>query len=90
MDAVNAWDVALLAVASYIAVTSLLKLMIARRNTLAVELRAELEVERKRIAKEKAKQQPEAKPRRRRTPRGLSRLKVEQAARPPTESFPWA
>jgi len=61
MDAVNVWDVALLAVAGYIAVTSLVRLMIARRNTLAAELRHEFEQEKLRQARlEKQKQQTAA------------------------------
>ncbi len=63
LDAVNAWDLALFAVAGYIAVSSLAQLMIAKRNALAVELRNELEQERRRLERIKQeKQQPKATP----------------------------
>ena len=48
MDAVNTWDLALFAIAGYIAVSSLVRLMIGKRNALAVELRDEMEQERRR------------------------------------------
>ena len=60
MDAVNTWDLALFAVAGYIAVSSLVRLMISRRNTLAAELRAELEQQRAQQRREKEKQQASA------------------------------
>ena len=66
MDAVTTWDLALFAAAGYIAVSSLVRLMIAKRNTLAIELRSEMEQERKRqerIKQEKQQSQtPVAKP----------------------------
>jgi hypothetical protein len=46
MDAWNSWDVALFAVAGYIAIVSLVKLMLGRRNALARQMRDELERQR--------------------------------------------
>ncbi|HTU25600.1 MAG TPA: hypothetical protein VMF30_09395 [Pirellulales bacterium] len=43
MDALNAWDVALFAIAGYIAIVSLVRLMLARRNSLARQLQDDLE-----------------------------------------------
>jgi hypothetical protein len=43
MDALNSWDVALFVVAGYIAVVSLVRLMLGRRNNLARQVRDELE-----------------------------------------------
>jgi hypothetical protein len=43
VDALNSWDVALFVVAGYIAVVSLVRLMLGRRNTLARQVRDELE-----------------------------------------------
>ena len=58
MDAVNTWDLALFAAAGYIAVSSLVRLMIDKRNALAVELRTEMEQERRRLERiEQEKQQ---------------------------------
>ncbi len=60
MDAVTTWDLALFAAAGYIAVSSLVRLMIGKRNTLAAELRSEMEQERRRqqrIEREKQIQQ---------------------------------
>jgi type II secretory pathway component PulJ len=45
--------VALLAVASYIAVSSLVRLMIDRRGSLSAELRAEFEATQKQLEREK-------------------------------------
>ena len=59
MDAVNTWDLALFAAAGYIAVSSLVRLMIDKRNALAVELKAEMEQQRKaqeRLEQEKQQQ----------------------------------
>ena len=63
MDAVTTWDLALFAAAGYIAVSSLVRLMIGKRNTLAAELRGEMEQERRRqqrIEREKQIQQQQA------------------------------
>jgi hypothetical protein len=46
MDALNSWDVALFAVAGYIAILSLVQLMLGRRNNLARQVRDELERQR--------------------------------------------
>jgi len=46
MDALNSWDVALFVVAGYIAIVSMVRLMLGRRNTLARQLRDELEHQR--------------------------------------------
>jgi heme exporter protein D len=43
MDALNSWDVALFAVAGYIAIVSLVQLMIGRRDSLTRQVRDELE-----------------------------------------------
>jgi heme exporter protein D len=43
VDALDSWDVALFVVAGYIAVVSLVRLMLGRRNTLARQVRDELE-----------------------------------------------
>ena len=43
MDALNSWDVALFAVAGYIAIVSLVRLMLGRRAALARQVREELE-----------------------------------------------
>jgi hypothetical protein len=48
MDALNTWDLALFAAAGYIAVSSLVRLMINKRNALATELRSEMEQEKRR------------------------------------------
>jgi hypothetical protein len=46
VDALNSWDVALYAIAGYIAVVSLVRLMLGRRNNLARQVRDELERQR--------------------------------------------
>jgi hypothetical protein len=46
MDALNSWDVALFVLAGYIAIVSLVRLMLARRNSLARQVRDELERQR--------------------------------------------
>ncbi len=71
MDAVNTWDLALLAAAGYIAVSSLVRLMIGKRNALAIELRGEMEQERRRqerIEKEKEQQKQQLKQQQKPTP----------------------
>jgi hypothetical protein len=46
MDALNSWDVALFVVAGYIAIVSMVRLMLGRRNSLARQVRDELERQR--------------------------------------------
>jgi hypothetical protein len=43
MDALDNWDVALFAIAGYIAIMSLVRLMLARRSVLAQQVQEELE-----------------------------------------------
>ena len=52
MDALNSWDVALFAVAGYIAIVSLVRLMLGRRNSLARQVRDELERQRSETERE--------------------------------------
>ena len=42
------WDVALLAVAAYVAVVTLVRLMVSHRDTLVAQFRAEVALERRR------------------------------------------
>jgi hypothetical protein len=61
MDAINSWDVALLAAASYIAVVSLVRLMNSHRDQLAAQLRAEMEAEQQRLKQiERSRKKKEA------------------------------
>ncbi|HEX4143810.1 MAG TPA: hypothetical protein VHY91_09780 [Pirellulales bacterium] len=46
MDALNSWDVALFVVAGYIAIVSMVRLMLGRRNRLARQISDELERQR--------------------------------------------
>ena len=46
MEVLNSWDVALFVVAGYIALVSLVRLMLGRRNALARQLHDELERQR--------------------------------------------
>jgi hypothetical protein len=62
MDAVNAWDLALFAAAGYIAVSSLVRLMIGKRNALAAELRSEMEQERRQQERLEQEKQQQAAP----------------------------
>lgn len=56
----NTWDLVLLAIAAYVAVMSLVRLMLAERDRLARELDQQVEAERARIAAEKRKAEKEA------------------------------
>ena len=58
MDALNSWDVALFAVAGYIAVVSLVRLMLGRRTALARQIQEDLERREKQA--EQQRQQSEA------------------------------
>ncbi len=58
MDALNPWDVALFAVAGYIAIVSLVRLMLGRRATLARQIQEDLE--RRQTQDEEQSQQSEA------------------------------
>jgi hypothetical protein len=58
MDALNSWDVALFAVAGYIAIVSLVRLMLGRRAALARQLQEELK--RRETQANQSGQQPEA------------------------------
>ena len=51
MDALNSWDVALFVVAGYIAFVSLVRLMLGRRNSLARQVRDEVERQRDETAR---------------------------------------
>lgn len=59
----DGWDIALLVAASYVAVSSLVRLMRQRRDELSVEMRRQLEAEQRRraaeerMAKEKARRE---------------------------------
>jgi uncharacterized OsmC-like protein len=56
MQNMDGWDVALLAVAGYVAATALVRLMIRRRNRMIEQIRVQIEEERKRReAEEKRK-----------------------------------
>lgn len=57
---VNGWDLALLAIASYVAIVALARMMLAERNRLAKELDQQIEIERARVAAEKRKADKEA------------------------------
>jgi hypothetical protein len=50
MDSLDSRDVVLLAIAGYVALASLVRLMIRHRNAVAIRLRGEVEQERKRQA----------------------------------------
>ena len=58
-ETMDSWDVALLAVATYIALIGLVRLMLYHRNKLVAQFRAEVQVERGRQA-EAARAQAEA------------------------------
>ncbi len=61
MDALNSWDVALFVVAGYIAVVSLVRLMVGRRDTLTRQVRDEFKRQRsenERIAEEAEQNRP--------------------------------
>lgn len=55
----SAWDWALLAVAGYLAVLALVRLMLAERNRLGQELDAQITAEQHRLAVEKLKAEKE-------------------------------
>ncbi len=55
----NTWDLVLLAIAGYVAIIALVRLMLAERNRLAQELDQQIEVERARLAAEKRKAEKE-------------------------------
>lgn len=48
----DGWDLALLAIASYVAVTSLVRLMRERRDVLSADMRRQIEAEKRRLAAE--------------------------------------
>jgi hypothetical protein len=50
MEAMNGWDVAMLAIAGYVAVVSLARLMLRRRDELVVEFRALFQQEKRKKA----------------------------------------
>ncbi len=58
--AVNGWDIALLAIAIYVAVISLARMMISRRDALWEELNAEALAEQRRSLREQRRQQQSA------------------------------
>jgi hypothetical protein len=51
----NGWDVAVLAIAGYVAVTSLARLMLRRRDELIVEFRALFQREKRKKAEQERK-----------------------------------
>jgi len=57
MANMDGWDVALLAVAGYVAVTSLVRLMIRHRDLLTAKFRQEVKAEQLRKKSEAARQQ---------------------------------
>ena len=60
METMNGWDVAVLAIAGYVAVMSLARLMLRRRDELVVEFRAKMKREkRKKAEMERKKAQEE-------------------------------
>lgn len=59
----NTWDAWLLAIASYVAVMSLVRLMLSKRDELARELDAQIASERQRLDTEKKKAEKEKKKR---------------------------
>ncbi|MCX7427355.1 MAG: hypothetical protein NTW96_17210 [Planctomycetia bacterium] len=50
METMNGWDVAVLAIAGYVAVVSLARLMLRRRDELVVEFRALFQQEKRKKA----------------------------------------
>ncbi len=56
----NGWDIALLAIAIYVAVISLARMMISRRDALWEELNAEALAEQRRSLREQRRQQQSA------------------------------
>jgi len=50
METMNGWDVAVLAITGYVAVTSLARLMLRRRDELLVEFRAQMKQEKRKKA----------------------------------------
>lgn len=48
----DGWDLGLLVIASYVAVSSLVRLMRERRDVLAADMRRQLEAEKRRLAAE--------------------------------------
>jgi hypothetical protein len=56
MESITGWDIALFVVAGYVAVMSMARLMIRRRNELLAEFRAQIKTERKRKEAEEAEQ----------------------------------
>ena len=60
MEHMDAWDVALLAVAGYVAVLSLARLMLRQRDRLLDELRGRMLQEKRRKKKQQQQQQRKA------------------------------
>jgi len=56
MESMTGWDIVLFVVAGYVAVMSVTRLMIRRRDQLLVELRRQMKAERERKQTEAAKQ----------------------------------
>ena len=55
----NSWDLALLAIAAYVAVLTLVRLMLAERDRLRNELQAQIDAEQARVAAAKRKAEKE-------------------------------
>ena len=53
MANMNAWDVAVLVAAAYVATTALVRLMIRRRDRMLEEFREQLEAEKRKQAKQR-------------------------------------
>ena len=60
MLTLGTWDIILLAIAGFVAVTTLLKLMQAYRDDLLKKLRSDFEIEQQRLAAEKREEQKKA------------------------------
>lgn len=59
LAAMNSWDVALLAIAGYVAVMSLARLMLRRRDQLLAHFREEIKREKERKAREERRRRAE-------------------------------
>ena len=64
LGTMSSWDVALLAVAGYVAVVSLVRLMLRRRDQLLADFREQIQLEKQRKAREEKKRKAEEERRR--------------------------
>jgi hypothetical protein len=65
LGTMNQWDVALLAIAGYVAVVSLARLMLRRRDQLLAEFREQLQRERRKKAEQEKRKRAEEEQRQR-------------------------